>query len=282
MGIYQLTDRIIDPTRYPWGWEGVLWTPESITTALWLDAADSDTITRVSGAVSQWDDKSGNGNHFGQSTPGSRPGIGSLGGKDVLTFDGADDRLTLANTDIAKNAPALTAFIVQKYNAVSSQYSLHFDANDSHTSVRFSFFTGGNNNEQYILTVRRLDTDDATNCFTDSTAPFADTNWNILAGEADFASGGTSALKSWVNAVLDTQASLSGTGNTSDTVSQLAVIGDRRQDRFFNGSIAEIVLTRTILSIADRQKLEGYLAHKWGLTANLPSDHPYKTFAPRA
>ena len=39
-----------------------LWTPSLITTALWLDASDTDTITEnplVPGAVQQWDDKSG-------------------------------------------------------------------------------------------------------------------------------------------------------------------------------------------------------------------------------
>ena len=34
------------------------------------------------------------------------------------------------------------------------------------------------------------------------------------------------------------------------------------------------------LSTGNRQKLEGYLAHKSGLTANLPADHPYKTTPP--
>jgi hypothetical protein len=48
------------------------------------------------------------------------------------------------------------------------------------------------------------------------------------------------------------------------------------------GNIAEIVLFTTALSSSDTQRLEGYLAHKWGLTANLPSSplHPYKTTAP--
>lgn len=32
----------------------------------------------------------------------------------------------------------------------------------------------------------------------------------------------------------------------------------------------------------ERQKAEGYLAHKYGIQANLPSDHPYKTTAPTA
>ena len=32
-----------------------------------------------------------------------------------------------------------------------------------------------------------------------------------------------------------------------------------------------------ILFQSQRLKIEGYLAHKWGLTADLPSDHTYKT-----
>ena len=32
--------------------------------------------------------------------------------------------------------------------------------------------------------------------------------------------------------------------------------------------------------ISDVEKAEGYLAHKWGLTANLPVTHPYKSSAP--
>ena len=29
-----------------------------------------------------------------------------------------------------------------------------------------------------------------------------------------------------------------------------------------------------------RQKVEGYLAHKWGVAGNLPANHPYKASAP--
>jgi hypothetical protein len=47
-----------------------------------------------------------------------------------------------------------------------------------------------------------------------------------------------------------------------------------------NGFIAEMVIATTALSVDDRQRLEGYLAHKWGLTANLPPEHPYKTTPP--
>lgn len=50
---------------------------------------------------------------------------------------------------------------------------------------------------------------------------------------------------------------------------------------FLNGDIGEIIVTNTALSTTDRQTLEGYLAYKWGLTASLPSNHPYKTDPPR-
>jgi hypothetical protein len=48
----------------------------------------------------------------------------------------------------------------------------------------------------------------------------------------------------------------------------------------FTGDICEVLIFNTQPDTLDRQKLEGYLAHKWGLTANLPGGHPYKTVGP--
>jgi hypothetical protein len=45
------------------------------------------------------------------------------------------------------------------------------------------------------------------------------------------------------------------------------------------GNIAEFIIFDG-LSDADVEKLEGYLAHKWGLEANLPAGHTYKAAAP--
>jgi hypothetical protein len=47
-----------------------------------------------------------------------------------------------------------------------------------------------------------------------------------------------------------------------------------------NTSIGEVVIINGVVSTADRQKLEGYLAHKWGLATRLPTNHPYKSTAP--
>ncbi len=44
--------------------------------------------------------------------------------------------------------------------------------------------------------------------------------------------------------------------------------------------IGEVLAFSTALSVADRQKIEGYLAHKWGMRDMLPAGHPYKLRAP--
>ena len=44
----------------------------------------------------------------------------------------------------------------------------------------------------------------------------------------------------------------------------------------FQGHIAEILIYNRAFSDAERQRVEGYLAWKWGLQAKLPATHPYK------
>ncbi|MEL0098090.1 MAG: DUF2341 domain-containing protein, partial [Opitutae bacterium] len=53
-------------------------------------------------------------------------------------------------------------------------------------------------------------------------------------------------------------------------------------NRVFEGDLGELLIFNTALSDSDIQKIEGYLAHKWGLYQNLPSSHPYSLGAPVA
>ena len=48
----------------------------------------------------------------------------------------------------------------------------------------------------------------------------------------------------------------------------------------YEGIMNEIVIYNTALSTAQRQQVEGYLAWKWGLQSNLPSNHPYRNSVP--
>jgi len=69
--------------------QGLLWTPDLVRPALWLDAADASTVSVATG-VSEWRDKSGNGRHFTQTTTANQPAYNQNGinGLSSISFDG--------------------------------------------------------------------------------------------------------------------------------------------------------------------------------------------------
>lgn len=66
--------------------------PLDLSPQAWYDASDTTTITSSGGAVSQWNDKSGNSRNVTQATAARQPGTGAVtqNGLNVLTFDGGD------------------------------------------------------------------------------------------------------------------------------------------------------------------------------------------------
>lgn len=71
------------------------------------------------------------------------------------------------------------------------------------------------------------------------------------------------------------------TGDVDNT--GVLYVGNRSNaDRSMSGSLAELIIVEHATGTVDeRTKIEGYLAHKWGLTGSLPADHDYKTDPPR-
>ena len=51
-------------------------------------------------------------------------------------------------------------------------------------------------------------------------------------------------------------------------------------NRGWRGLIAEVVIFNRVLTPELREKMEGYLAHKWGVAYSLPDTHEYKHQAP--
>lgn len=237
-----------------------LWTPAALGSllALWLDADDSSTITLNGSTVSQWNDKSGNGRHVSQATAASQPTytVNGLNGQSVLTFDGINDFLN-ANFSLPTATFALVGSLTQ--NSANIYYPLGFQ-----TTTGAGYFAGGGFlgqrsgmfNGSVILTAPQTVTLDS---------PFIGV-------------GGFSAAGMLVGFNGNTPASDPATLSMNTLL-----IGARGDAAFpFSGPISEVVFTSTTLSTADRQRLEGYLAHKWGLIANLPSDHPFKFTPPIA
>ena len=259
MGIYQLTDRIIDPTRYPWGFHQ-FWTPGFITTALWLDAADSSTITLDgSSNVEQWDDKSGNDRHAVQLTTVNRPGLSANGLPD---FNGVDQFMLIAH-DAALNIGASEDF---------SLYVVHSPRSRANRTV---FAKGGVQSSDLTLYYWEGDIR-IRYSGTSFDRQFAANNGDTIAGLTRLSG---SAMRLWNTNPLN-----SSTGASSVAINNLKDVSigafDEGVDRRFDGIIHEIIFTKAGASQANNDKIEGYLAYKWGLVANLPSDHPYKNVAP--
>ena len=256
----------------------VLFTPNRLANlVMWLDAADSNSVTTVSSAVSQWTDKSGNGNNATQSTAGARPTYTTAGlnGLNVLTFNGSNNGHILTTTYNLANTHTIVT-VCKKTTQTSVSASILRPAVAA-TTVGSPLNTGLTG----IGTFREGPASpniDVLDMFMESTrVPVVEDSWldnEILIASSTY---NGSVLSAWKNGdVHSSPLSITRTG--FGTVNIGGTVDD--SVRRFAGTIAEVIIMSTSAATADREKIEGYLAHKWGLTANLPAGHPYKTSAP--
>jgi len=252
-----------------------LWTPTQLTPAVWLDAADSATITLNGSTVSQWNDKSGNARHASQASAANQPTYtaSAYAGKPALTFDGVNDNLAV-NYNYAGNQATLYAVVSRLPGGSAEQWVFSSYGGINGTplvapmwALGLNLQIGGNRwatygNNKFLS--------GGVNLSTDGT-PFA-------LGLVSDISG--SVLDAYTNgsrtAQYNTVARFNGGGARNYIGAEL-----NGASRFLSGRVSEIIQTETVLSTTDRQKLEGYLAWKWGLQGNLPIGHPYKNFPPK-
>lgn len=110
--------------------------------ALWLDASDTATITHVANAVSQWDDKSGNGDHATQGTGSLQPttNASSQNGLNVIDFN-----LDYMNVSgLANSATEITQFVMFKRDT-DGFHCLTGDTTDTADSAPKGIFWGIDN-----------------------------------------------------------------------------------------------------------------------------------------
>jgi hypothetical protein len=252
-----------------------LWTPADTNTTLWLDAADTNKVTLNGSAVSQWSDKSGNNRHATQSTGSLQPAYTTAGlnGLNVVTFDGSDDYLEASATYLqGKSLHSVSYVFVRKGNSSGDGYgpgvttttgstvdrgSLHYVKNSNLYGASYPYYS---NYGSYDL--------------SSGTAYANDTGYLI-----QFRSQTTT----WLVRRTGTQEGATGniTAAPASDITRLILGKQLNPVRSSKIQIGEIViLLDSIATQANNEKVEGYLAHKWGLTNSLPSDHPYKTQPP--
>jgi cytoskeletal protein CcmA (bactofilin family) len=257
-----------------------LWTPSGITTALWLDASDATTITDISGGCDAWADKSGNGFDVSVYDASYRPAIvaSAQNGLSILRFDGSNDvmrRLT-SMAGLLQNASGAAIFVVHKYSASPTSVETVLAVSTPTVTEARAQIDGGRTSGKWSVTGRRLDADS----FQERpSATSIDTAHHIVAGLYDYA-GASAAV--YLDGTEDASGAFQTAGSTSNTASARLTIGAglNTTSAYFGGDLAEILALNYLPDTADRQIIEGYLAHKWGLVDNLPSDHPYKSGAP--
>jgi len=271
----------------------VLWTPLNMTTVpqIYLDAQDS-VITNVGGTCSLISNLGamGSDGDFSQTTTGRRPGIleSDINGRRALKFDGSDDRMqggSIAQKALFQSASAAWSFaVLRKRGADSSNV----------TRVIFSASQGASTGSRFVAGAGLGIPGSVNNPYFAASRLDGGSSASLAAGQArsgsyytamqivGFQSGEGSIYLD--GELLNQNTSLvSPTGLTSNTPSQQPLfIGcfPNQAAGFADIDLATLIISNTEVSASDRAKLEGWAAHKYGLTANLPAGHPYKTAAP--
>jgi hypothetical protein len=242
---------------------------------LWLDASDTSTITDAgAGAVSAWNDKSGNARHLEQATAGLRPttGVRTQNGRNVVDFAG--DWMAMSTFDIPVMDKAFTLMMVLRWDTLPpsnamgvfygqrsgqatdiNTFMVERRASESAainvawgtglagfngTAFRERKFTHGNIHNFHVMTVT-VDTVDGVKMYYDGTPITLTDQSTGMASLANFLSSDSTAWKAHVGTRHP------GAGSTEP----------------FDGAIGEVVCYNRVLSAGERDGVEAYLANKW-------------------
>jgi hypothetical protein len=238
----------------------VPFSPLDLSPALWLDAADTSTITESSGSVSQWNDKSGNAYHVSQATGANQPTYVTAGqnGLNVIAFDGNDALVRNTATDLGRNVVGATAYVVRRYFALpgGQQTLLVISSGTSSMATRIGLFAGVTTNKPSVGG-RTLDADSFMG--TAGANDVSTTQYQIQTGVFDYAN---TDLYLYVGTSLaNTNNSFQAATTTSNTASLRSVVGNLEM----TGRIAEILVYHAAHNASQRQQVWDYLTAKWGL-----------------
>lgn len=227
-------------------------TPKSVKgLQLWIDAADTSptNIVQSAGAVSQWSDKSGNGNHGTQGTGSARPTTDATtqNGKNVLDFDGGDD-LALPSGIFSIPNGANTLFTVAKRTTEDAGVDTIIGLTESGGTRWGMRFTGTAGVVQYTSSTANNGKTNSGNTNTD---------FQILTG---FRTGTTVSIS------VNGGAAESDTQGADESGVDEAFVGSQSETNFLIGSIAEIIVYDRALATAEISAVNNYLSAKWAIT----------------
>lgn len=227
--------------------------------ALWLDANDASTVTGTTN-VTNVRDKSTNAYNL---VPGS--GTTSYASNAItinssyLYATGAVDLTTFTFFIVAKNIG--TSYNQPFFGALPNIAASTFDSTDG-----FGWYMDNGNSTRFF------------GRYINNTGQWITTSINTL-NIGLYAVTGTSGgvYTQWNNGTLGntvTSSSRTSTGRGFTVGGEWYGPGSTYYTYTNSGSIYEVVVYNTVLSTAQQQQIEGYLAQKWSLKNTLPGGHP--------
>jgi hypothetical protein len=243
-----------------------LWTPAQASPLLWLDPSDSSTLTITSGAIEQCRDISGYDRHFEQTVSGSRPivSVDSLNGRKGMTFDGTNDFLRTNNYALLNNPSETTMLFVVSESSGTARRGIIATRPPTTPQGWVLSYSNDTANPSYFNTGRSG---------SSATGASRNVDINVVLKTAtqvrvfSFLNASGSLTNTVVNPAVETNFTVIGAETTVPSAN------------FLLGTIYEIFALPTN-DVFVFEKARGYLAWRWGLTANLPTIHPYKNLPP--
>lgn len=240
------------------------WQPDDVEApmALWMDASDASTLwadfagtVPATGNVLRWDDKSTNawqalrgGSLSPQLQSDPRPSVRGTGTR----------YFAITNGQVFAGASAGTVMVVGRQGGNNGGWGRFSNNSDGVETPR----NNGVLYENFLSNERRLSP--SVDGLAGTPGPLA---------MIEFHQTG-SMLVMRVNAE-DVHSQAATFAVPDATAASQRLFG---QTQVYD--LSEVVMYKGVLSSADRQRLEGYLAHKWDHADELPEGHPYRNTAP--
>lgn len=221
-----------------------------------------------------WPDQTANA-YNGSSANGAllKTGANGINSKNVLQFDASVNQGYDVSSSLLNGATEGCFFAVCK--AANDPAS-----SDSHAGALIDAFTsdtGGSKSSHHPYSDGKIyEHFGATVRLTGINPTPALTTARIYSAHISGSAGSATANLYIDGTSIGSQSSLTvGFGNVTRRIGY-----SYSGSQFYEGKIAEICVFNSVLTTGDRQKVEGYLAWKWGLQSQLPGGHPYASSPP--
>lgn len=227
-----------------------------------------------SGTVSAWNDQSGNGFNVTQATVTAQPTIltNRTNFNPSIQFDGGSDRLSVTSGILGSAIYTdFNVFALTRVNTVQNS-SLFYELQGSPAGQFNAHVPWGDNNLYWDAGSAGGNNRLFTNWGGATNTNFL---WNLLASTTNTVSGPGNRQEIFRNGRRIANDNTMNSFGNGLTPPNAFFLGSSGGANFFNGEISELVMYRGPLSLSQMQRIQSYLAIKWGLSLDQTTPTSY-------